>query len=109
MSKCESEKTLHVNTDGSPKKKRSSNRVLKITSLTVDNTDVKACKEAFKFIPEKVRQEDIVSYALWLSSRKKGERSFNNFLTKRNSTNNNSKIIIVADFSNLIIGNIKSR
>jgi uncharacterized protein YjbI with pentapeptide repeats len=46
---------------------------------------------------------------LWLSSRKKGERSFNNFLTKRNSTNNNSKIIIVADFSNLIIGNIKSR
>ena len=109
MSKSESEKTLHVNTDGSPKKKRSSNRVLKITSLTVDNTDVKAHKEAFKFILEKVRQEDIISYALWLSSRKKGERSFNNFLTKRNSANNNSKIIIVADFSNLIIGNIKSR
>ena len=48
MSKSESEKILHVNTDGSPKKKRSSNRVLKITSLTVDNTDVKAHKEAFK-------------------------------------------------------------
>ena len=108
MTKTESKKTLHVNTDGSPKQKRNTHRALKITSLTIDNTDVKTHKETFKFISKKVKQEDIVSYMLWLSSRKKGEYSFNDFLTKRNSPNN-SKTIIVADFSNLTIGNVKSQ
>ena len=66
MTKTESKKTLHVNTDGSPKQKRNTHRALKITSLTIDNTDVKTHKETFKFISKKVKQEDIVSYMLWL-------------------------------------------
>ncbi len=108
MSKPESEETLFVESNGSHKKRRQARRVLKITSLTVDNTDVRTRKEAVRFISKKVKQADIIAYMLWLRSRKKGEHSFNNFLTKRNLTKN-SKTVIVADFSNLTIGNVKSR
>jgi len=108
MSKSESEKTLLVESNGSHGKKRAAKRVLKITSLTVDNTKLTSHKEGIRFISEKVKQSDIVSYILWLSSRKKGEHSFNHFLTKRDSTKN-TKTSIVADFSNLTIGNVKAR
>ena len=98
-----------MESNGSHKKKQAAaGRVLKITSLTVDNTKGTSHKEGIKFISEKVKQSDIASYILWLSNRKKGEHSFNHFLTKRDSTKN-AKTIIVADFSNLTIGSAKAR
>jgi len=109
MNKTESGKTLFMESNGSHKKKQAAaGRVLKITSLTVDNTKGTSHKEGIKFISEKVKQSDIASYILWLSNRKKGEHSFNHFLTKRDSTKN-AKTIIVADFSNLTIGSAKAR
>ena len=109
MNKTESKKALFVESNDSHEKKRAAaGRVLKITSLTVDDTRGTRHKEGIKFMSEKVKHSDIVSYILWLSNRKKGEHSFNHFLTKRDSTKN-SKTIIVADFSNLTIGSAKAR
>jgi uncharacterized protein YjbI with pentapeptide repeats len=108
MNKLELEDKLLSETDSTFKKKRKAGRALKITSLVVDNTDAKVSKETLKFISEKVKQADIEAYILWLGSRKKGDNSFNDFLNKR-SLHKNSKTVIVADFSNLTIGNFESK
>ena len=94
MNKTESKKALFVESNDSHEKKRAAaGRVLKITSLTVDDTRGTRHKEGIKFMSEKVKHSDIVSYILWLSNRKKGEHSFNHFLTKRDSTKNSKTII----------------
>jgi hypothetical protein len=72
MNRTESEKTLFMESNGSHEKKRAAaGRVLKITSLTVDNAKETRHKEGIKFISEKVKQSDIASYILWLGNRKK--------------------------------------